>query len=91
MNVRENDKKNDLKSFCWAAGEMWAESGGEVKRVLLSAQSALFIKMTDDDKDKNRHDQEQDDDGDGDDNGGDGDGDDDSLGVNCTRSIKWWW
>ena len=57
-----------------------------MKRVLFSAQSALFIKMTDDDKDKNRHDHDQDDDGD--DNGGDGD--DDSLGVNCTRSIKWW-
>ena len=53
-----------------------------MKRVLLSAQSALFIKMTDDDKDKNRHD--QDDDGDGDDNVDDGDdngGDDDCLGV----------
>ena len=67
-----------------------------MKRVLLSAQSALFIKMTDDDKDKNRHDHDQDDDGDGDDNVDDcedngGDGDDDwLLGVNCTRSIKWW-
>ena len=40
-------------------------------------------------------DHDQDDDGDGGDNGGDcedngGDGDVDSLGVNCTRSIKWW-